>query len=61
MPVSVTATADGLTTGLLSAQSQFVQVTSAAATSIIALPLSTSVPVGTEIGGYVGANGFELR
>jgi len=58
---SATATADGLTTGLLSAQSQFVQVTSAAATSIIALPLSTSVPVGTEIGGYVGANGFELR
>ncbi len=55
-----TATADGLTTGLLTGASQFVQVTSASADNIIALPITTSVPVGTVIQGYVGANGFEF-
>lgn len=58
---SATATADGLTTGLLTGASQFVQITSAAAANIIALPLSTSVPIGTVIQGYVDSNGFELR
>lgn len=58
---TATATADGLTTGLLTGADQFVTVTSANADHIVALPLSTSVPVGTVIRGWVGANGFELR
>jgi hypothetical protein len=55
---SVTATTDGLTTGLIPDGTDFVSVTSAAATSIITLPSGT---VGTVIRGYVGANGCEMR
>lgn len=55
------ATADGLTTGLLTGANQFVSVSSANADFIISLPLSTSVPVGTKIRGWVASNGFELR
>lgn len=58
---TATATADGLTTGLLTGADQFVTVTSADANHIIALPLSTGCPIGTVIRGWVGANGCELR
>ena len=58
---TATATANGLTTGLLTGADQFVAVTSASADNIIALPITTSIPVGTKIRGYVGANGCELR
>lgn len=58
---TATATADGLTTGALTGTDQFVSVTAAAATDIVALPLDANCPVGTVIRGWVGANGFELR
>lgn len=58
---TATATSDGLTTGALTGTDQFVTVTSAAATDIIALPLDANCPIGTKIRGWVGANGFELR
>jgi hypothetical protein len=60
-PTTATATADGLTTGLLSGTNQFVTVTSASANNIICLPSDALCPVGTKIRGWVGANGFELR
>lgn len=59
--VAATATADGLTTGLLTGSDQFVTVTAEDPNHIITLPLSTGIIVGTTIEGYVGANGFELR
>jgi len=55
---TATATADGLTTGVLTPGSQFVTVTSASANNIIALPAGLA---GTRVRGWVGANGFELR
>lgn len=58
---TATATADGLDTGLLTGADQFVAVTSANADHIIALPITTSVPVGTKIRGFVGANGCKIR
>lgn len=59
--VSALATADGLTTGALTGSDQYISVTSTDANHIISLPISTAIPVGTTIKGYVGANGFELR
>ena len=59
--VAATATADGLTTGLLTGSDQFVTVTSASVNNIISLPLASATPIGTFIRGMVGANGFELR
>lgn len=58
---TATATAAGLTTGALTGADQFVTVTSASADNVICLPLSTTLPIGTTIRGWVGANGFELR
>lgn len=58
---TATATAAGLTTGLLSGTDQFVTVTSASADNCICLPSDTLCPIGTVIRGWVGANGFELR
>jgi len=58
---TATATADGLTTGLLTGADQFVTITSANADHIVALPLDSTVPVGTLIRAWVGANGCELR
>lgn len=55
---AVTATADGLTTGLIPAGTQFVSVTSASVNNIITLPAGT---VGDVINGWVGANGCEIR
>jgi hypothetical protein len=58
---TATATADGLTTGLLTGADQFVTVTSASADNIVALPAIAGCPLGTKIRGWVGSNGFELR
>jgi len=56
--VAVTATADGLTTGLIPTNASFVSVTSGNADHIITLPVGE---VGNVIKGWVGANGCELR
>ncbi len=58
---TATATAAGLTTGLLSGTDQFVTVTSASADNCICLPSDALCPIGTVIRGWVGANGFQLR
>jgi hypothetical protein len=58
---TATATAAGLTTGLISGADQFVTVTSAGANNVICLPSDALCPIGTVIRGWVGANGFELR
>ena len=58
--VARTATADGLTTGIIPAGASFVAVTAGAdANSIITLP--TAAPVGTVIWAWIGATGHELR
>lgn len=60
---TATATADGLTTGAITALTglkKFVAVTSAAATNAITLPGITAGSVGQEIFLTVGANGYEL-
>lgn len=60
---TATATADGLTTGALTALTglkKFVAVTSAAATNAITLPGINVGTVGQEIFLTVGANGYEL-
>lgn len=57
------ATADGLTTGAITALTgfkKFVAVTSAGATDAITLPGITSATIGQEIFLTVGANGYEL-
>lgn len=56
--LAVTATADGLTTGLIPLGARSVAVTSASADNIITLPAGTA---GQEIHVYVGANGCEMR
>src|SRR5688572_14316089 len=58
---AVTATADGLTTGLISETADFAVVTSANADHIITLPASSSALIGKVIRGWVGANGCEMR
>lgn len=60
VPVSNTATADGLTTGTISDNGniQTVDVTSAAAANIIVLPTPVA---GKRVTLSVGANGYELR
>lgn len=55
---SVTATADGLTTGIIPDTATFAQVTSANADHIVTLPTPTP---GRTLWINVGANGFELR
>lgn len=58
-----TATADGLTTGAITAFTaarKFVTVTSAGATDAITLPAAAAGTVGQEIDIFVGANGYEL-
>lgn len=60
---TATATADGLTTGALTALTglkKFVTVTSAAATDAITLPGINVGTIGQEIFLTVGANGYEL-
>lgn len=57
---ALTATADGLTTGLMSGNANHAVVTSAAATNAITLPASSAALVGKAFTIWVGANGFEL-
>lgn len=57
---AVTATADGLTTGLIIDSMCFVTVTSAAATNAITLPAASAAYIGRQIDIHVGANGYEL-
>lgn len=60
---TATATADGLTTGLVTAPTgfrKFVAVTSAAATNAVTLPAAAAATIGQEIFLTVGANGYEL-
>lgn len=60
---SVTATADGLTTGLVTSPTSlttFVTVTSASATNAVTLPAASSALIGSTIYLTVGANGYEL-
>lgn len=56
--VARTATADGLTTGIIADGTSFVTVTSADANNIITLPTSTP---GAEVTLRNGATGYELR
>lgn len=61
---SVTATADGLTTGLISALTSlktFVTVTSADANHIVTLPAASSANIGAELYLTVTSNGYEIR
>lgn len=60
---SVTATADGLTTGLITAPAsliKFVAVTSASATNAVTLPAASAALIGSVVYLTVGANGYEL-
>ena len=55
---AVTATTDGLTTGLIPANASFVTITSAGANNIATLPAGT---VGQIINFWIGATGCEIR
>lgn len=57
---TVTATADGLTTGLIADGTTFATVTSDSATKYVTLPAITSAGIGQTLDIYVGANGYEL-
>jgi hypothetical protein len=60
---AVTATADGLTTGLITAPAsliKFVAVTSGAATDAVTLPAASAALIGSVLYLTVGANGYEL-
>jgi len=59
--VAVTATADGLTTGLIPLDASKVSITSADANNIARLPVSDAGNVGMEITLYTDATGCELR
>lgn len=55
-----TATADGLTTGLIADNVSFVTVTSANAAHAVTLPAAAAASIGRTIDLFVGANGYEL-
>lgn len=57
---AVTATADGLTTGIISETAQHVTVTSANAAHAVTLPSGAAANIGKSLTIWVGANGFEL-
>jgi hypothetical protein len=60
---TVTATADGLTTGLITAPTSLitmVAVTSGAATDAVTLPAASAAGIGNVFYLTVGANGYEL-
>jgi hypothetical protein len=57
---AATATADGLTTGLIPAGTRFVTVTSSAATNAVTLPAAAAGTIGQVIHLKVGSNGYEL-
>lgn len=58
---AVTATVDGLTTGLIPTNSKFVTVTSSVATKIVTLPAISASTIGQQIKIYVVANGYTLE
>lgn len=58
---AVTATADGLTTGLLTVNDGMVLITSASANNIVTLPALSASLVGLTIYGAVLATGCEVR
>lgn len=58
---AVTATADGLTTGLLTSTDGMVLITSANANNIVTLPALSADLVGLTIYGAVLATGCEIR
>lgn len=58
---AITATADGLTTGLITAGDSAVEITSGNAAHIVTLPAIASVPLLRAIRGYIAANGCEIR
>lgn len=58
---AVTATADGLTTGLLTATDGMVLITSASANNIVTLPPLSTALIGLTIYGAVLATGCEIR
>jgi hypothetical protein len=58
---AITATSDGLTTGLISLGSQNITVTSANANNIICLPTAGATTIGMKITGIVTSNGCEMR
>lgn len=60
---AVTATANGLTTGLIEATTKAVIITSASADNIATLPgiAANSLPVGYTIRGRIAATGCEIR
>jgi len=65
-PIIVTATSDGLTTGLIPVEAgvpgAFVSVASGgSANNIVTLPSQDDIPVGWMCWGYVGADGCEMR
>lgn len=57
---TATATDDGLTTGLIGDNAEFVTITSAGATKAVTLPAASAAYIGRVIKLYVGANGYEL-
>lgn len=57
---TLTATADGLTTGAIPVGTTMVIGTSAGATDAFTLPAITAATIGQEILIHVGANGYEL-
>lgn len=57
---TATATANGLTDGLILPGETFVTVTSDSATKFITLPAISASTIGQTIDLYVGANGYEL-
>ena len=58
IPTQITATSDGLTTGLIPKGAGFIEVTASNADHIITLPAGD---IRQQIWGYVGANGCEMR
>lgn len=57
---SVTATDDGLTTGIIKDNIDHVTVTSAGATKAVTLPVASAATIGRKLTIYVGSNGYEL-
>lgn len=60
---AVTATADGLTTGLIDAATTIAIITSASANNIATLPgiAENSLPIGHTVKGRIAATGCEIR
>lgn len=57
---SVTATANGLTTGIIPANVDIANITSSGATQAVSLPAADATTIGHSIILQVGANGYEL-